>query len=169
MKKNDNAERKIDPKRLEDGKVLRLLVTQFIEKPCEQYYIPVLHCLRDSFVVIPGNFQISDVDLKTILNAKKGDTFTSQEQMKFVPDILRSGDEFFLPVFSSADQMGEYGKNFSIMKRHFFEAMRYALGKEKVCGIVLDAFTQPFVVRKEVFDFLGNLPTRLKYEDDGEE
>ena len=167
--KNNDTERTVAPKTLENGNVLRMLVAQFVNKPCKQYYIPVLRCLRDSFIMIPGNVEISDADMNAFLNAKEGDMVSTQEQMKFVPDILRNGDEFFLPVFSSADQMGEYGNRFSKMERHFFDAMRYANGKEKVCGIVLDAFTQPYIVRKEDFDFIGELPTMLKTENDEEQ
>jgi len=156
----------VDPQTLENGNVLRMLVEQFVNAPCEKYYVAVLRCLRDSFIVIPGNIEISDADMNAFLKAKKGDMVTTREQMKFVPDILRNGDEFFLPVFSSADQMGEYGNRFSKMERHFFDAMRYANGKENVCGIVLDAFTQPYVVRKGDFDFIGELPTMLKTESD---
>ena len=82
--------------------------------------------------------------------------------MKFVPDILQNGEEFFLPVFSNQEQMGEHSNHFSKLERHFFDAMRLALGREDICGIVLDPFTSPCVVMKEDFDFVGNLPSLLK-------
>jgi hypothetical protein len=30
-----------------------------------------------------------------------------------VPDILQNGEEFFFPVFNTAEEMGEYGDYFS--------------------------------------------------------
>ena len=100
--------------------------------------------------------------MRIFWNAKEGDTFTPQQDMRFVPDILQNGDEFFLPVFSNAEQMGESGNHFSKIEKHFFDAMLLALARENVCGIVLDPFTAPYVARKEDFDFIGELPSMLK-------
>ena len=117
----------VDPDTLKNGNVLRMLVEQFDNEPTKQHYIAVLHCLRDSIIWIPGNIKISDVDAKAIMAANVGDTFSPQQDMRFVPDILQNGDELFLPVFSSTEQMGEYGNNFSTIERHFFDAMRLVL------------------------------------------
>ena len=119
----------------EEWEMAKMLVEQFDNAPTEQHYIAVLRCLRDSFIWIPGNMKISNDDENFLKNAKVGDTFTPQQDMRFVPDILQNGDEFFLPVFSNAEQMGEYGNHFSKIEKHFFDAMRLALGRENVCGI----------------------------------
>ena len=155
-------EGKVDPAELENGDILRQLVEQLKNKPCEKHYVAVLRCLRDSFIWIPGNIRISEMDTAEILRKKEGDTFSPQQDMKFVPDFLQNGDEFFLPVFSNQEQMGEYGDHCSKLERHFFDAMRLALGWEEVSGIVLDPFTSPCVVLKGDFDFIGNLPSMLK-------
>ena len=155
-------EGKLDPAELENGDILRQLVEQLKNKPCEKHYVAVLRCLRDSFIWIPGNIRISEMDTAEILRKKEGDTFSPQQDMKFVPDFLQNGDEFFLPVFSNQEQMGEYGDHCSKLERHFFDAMRLALGREEVSGIVLDPFTSPCVVLKGDFDFIGNLPSMLK-------
>lgn len=155
-------EGKVDPAELENGDILRQLVEQLKNKPCEKHYVAVLRCLRDSFIWIPGNIRISEMDTAEILRKKVGDTFSPQQDMKFVPDFLQNGNEFFLPVFSNQEQMGEYGDHCSKLERHFFDAMRLALGREEVSGIVLDPFTSPCVVLKGDFDFIGNLPSMLK-------
>lgn len=153
---------KVDPVELENGDVLRQLVEQLKNKPCEKHYVAVLRCLRDSFIWIPGDIRISEADQEEILRKKEGDTFSPQQDMKFVPATLRNDDGFYLPVFSNQEQMGEYGDHFSKLERHFFDAMRLALGREDICGILLDPFTSPCVVMKEDFDFVGNLPSLLK-------
>ena len=52
-----------------------------------------------------------------------------------VPDILQNGDNFFFPVFTSEEEMGEYGVHFSKIQQHFLEAMNLARNNEKnVCG-----------------------------------
>lgn len=155
----------VDPDTLKNGNVLRMLVEQFDNEPTKQHYIAVLHCLRDSIIWIPGNIKISDVDVKAIMAANVGDTFSPQQDMRFVPDILQNGDELFLPVFSGTEQMGEYGNNFSTIERHFFDAMRLVLARKDVCGIVLDPFTAPYVARREDFDFIGSLPSMLKLDN----
>ena len=44
---------------------------------------------------------------------------------------------FFFPVFTSDDEMGEYGEDFSKLQRHFLEAAALARNNEKnVRGIV---------------------------------
>ena len=157
--------KKIDPETLQNGNILRMLVERFDNEPTKQHYIAVLHCLRDSFIWIPGNIQISDVDTEAIMGSKTGETFTSQQDIRFIPDILQNGDELFLPVFSNAEQMGEYGNHFSKVEKHFFEAMRLVLSRKDVCRIVLDPFTAPYIVHQDDFDFIGNLPSMLNLDN----
>ena len=157
-------ENRIAPETLENGRVLQMLVEQLENTPCEEHYVAVLRCLRDSIVWIPGEIQISTEDAETICRKKAGDSFSPQQDMKFIPGLLKNGEEFFLPVFSNMEVMGEYGRSFSKIQRHFFDAMRLALGQEDVSGIVLDPFTSPCVVLKGDFDFIGNLPSLLKLD-----
>ena len=99
--------------------------------------------------------------MKTLSDAKPGETVTTDNVMKFEPDILQSGDEKFYPVFSSIEEMGEYGNNFSKIEKHFFEAMSYAMGKEETVGIVVNAFSTPFVVPKDWFDIVAKFPSNV--------
>ena len=151
---------------LESGKVLEVLIERFIKDRTEQNLFPILGCLRDSFVWIPGTMVMSEADAEKFKNAHKGDTITSDFDMKFEPDILQNGDEKFYPVFSSCEAMGEYGNGFSKIQKHFFEAMSYAMGKEETVGIVVNAFSTPFVVPKEWFEGISQIPSNI--EDEGE-
>jgi len=81
--------------------------------------------------------------------------------MKFEPDILQNGEDKFYPVFSSIEEMGEYGNNFSKIEKHFFDAMSYANEKKETVGIVVNAFTTPFIVLKEWFDIVGSFPSKV--------
>lgn len=147
---------------LENGNVLRALVAQFKNERTEQHFVAVLRCLRDSYIWIPCNVKMSNTDEKKFAHANKGDTVGTDNEIRLVPDILQNGDDFFFPVFSNCEQMGEdYGSHFSKIEKHFFEAMSLAMAKENVVGIVLDAFSQAFVVEKELFEFVGNLPTNI--------
>ena len=160
MKEKD----RVDPETLESGRVLQMLVEQLENFPCEKHYVAVLRCLRDSFVWIPGEIQISPADVESLSRKKAGDSFSPQHDMKFVPGLLKKDGEFFLPVFSNMEVAEKYGSSLSKIQRHFFDAMRLALGQEDVSGIVLDPFTPPCVIWKGDFDFIGDLPSLLKLD-----
>ena len=97
------------------------------------------------------------------LDTLVGKTMTSQDQIRLVPDILQNGDEFFFPVFSAAEEMGEYGENFSKVQRHFLEAINLARNNEKkVAGIVINAFTEPFVIPIELLDIVTKMDSAIE-------
>lgn len=150
---------------LKSGRVLEALIEQFENDRTKQNLIPVLHCLRDSFVWIPGTLRMSDADVEKFRNSQVGDTVTTDEIMKFEPDILQNGEDKFYPVFSSIEEMGEYGNNFSKVEKHFFEAMSYANCKKETVGIVVNAFSMPFVVPKEWFEIIGSFPTNIDEDE----
>jgi hypothetical protein len=150
-------------KSLESGKVLRYLIHQFIESNTKENFIPVLNCLRDSYVCIPGTMKISNADQSKFVNSKVGDVVQIDEDMHFIPDILSNDkNEKSLPVFSSEDQMGEYGKELSTVKISFLESMKLAKSYTETDGIIVDAFTTSFFVDKGLFDFVASLPSRIE-------
>ena len=149
---------------LENGNVLKALILRYLNDWKEENLFPVLGCLRDSFVWIPGRMIMSEMDLQKFANAKKGDTISNDEVIKFEPDILQNGEYKFFPVFSSTEEMGEYGNGFSKVEKHFFEAMNFAMGKEETVGIVVNAFSTPFVVPKEWFEIISQIPTNIDEE-----
>ena len=83
-----------------------------------------------------------------------------------IPDILINGDDYFFPVFSSAEEMGEYGDRFSKMETDFLHAINLARNNEKkVKGIVVNAFSDPFVLETELFDVVEKLKSRIVEDD----
>ena len=146
---------------LENGKVLQILIEKFVNNRTEENLYAALRCLRDSFVWIPGNLIMNKEDKEKFINATVGETVTNDFDMKFEPDILQNGEDKFYPVFSNVEAMGKYGNNFSKIEKHFFEAMSYAIGKEETIGIVVDAFTNPFVVPKDLFENISEIPTNI--------
>ena len=83
-----------------------------------------------------------------------------------VPDILQNGDNFFFPVFTSDEEMGEYGEHFSKIQQHFLEAINFARNNEKnVCGIVLNAFSEPFVIPIELFDIIAEMDSSIERKE----
>ena len=137
--------------------------------------IKLARILHDSWVWIPCNAVMSDADYyswsKVILEAAKkgelnslvGHEFTNQENIRLVPDILQNGNDFFFPVFTSEDEMGEYGDRFSKVQKHFLEAANLARNNDKnIKGIVINAFSEPFVVPVEMFDIIVEMNSDME-------
>ena len=58
--------------------------------------------------------------------------------------------------------MGEYGDHFSKVEKHFLETIVLARNNEKdVTGIVINAFSEPFVVNKELFELIEGMESSL--------
>ena len=141
--------------------------------------IKLAKILRDSWVWVPCTAVMSDADYevleKTVKDAEQngsldslvGTTLTNRDSIRMIPDILQSGDDYFFPVFTSEEEMGEYGEHFSKIERHFLEAANLARNNEKkVKGVVINAFSEPFVVPIEMFDLIADIPS--SFEDKAE-
>lgn len=153
----------ITPELLEDGSYLKRAVEICNRNRTELNMIKLLRILKESFVWIPCQAIMSDADdealMKIVKDAQeKGDLesivgteLSNQDQIRMIPDILQNGDSFFFPVFTTAEEMGEYGNQFSKIQRPFLEAVHLAENNEKkIAGIVINAFSEPFVIDKEL-------------------
>lgn len=171
-----NPDKKITEADLEDGSLLEAAVTAFNNERTEEHFISVLEILRDSYVWIPCNVVMSEEDQKqfdAIAQKLKDDPdadpteligteFITRGITRMIPDILQNGDAYFFPVFSTAEAMGEYGDHFSKVQRHMLEAISLAEHNEReLAGIVLNAFTEPFVMDAGIFDILKNMKSRI--------
>lgn len=172
-----NPSQKITAANLEDGSMLEEAVTAFNNERTEPHLIDILEILRDSYVWIPCNAVLSDEDQKywndiaqkvtDDLDADPaeliGKEFKTVGATRMIPDILQNGEQFFFPIFTTTEAMGEYGDNFSKVQRHMLEVIPLARNNEKdLAGIVLNAFTEPFVLDKEIWDIVENMKSRIE-------
>jgi len=156
----------IDKKTLESGRVLLYLKHEFLSNRSKETLFPLLSCLRDSNVIVPVNVTMSDFDKEKFLNSKQGDVVTTSDEIRCKPDILKNGDNFFFPMFSNEEQIPEeYGNNFSKVVLPVLRCINMAKSYEHVCGIVIDAFTEPLVLEYEIADLIFEFESRLKSED----
>ena len=66
-------------------------------------------------------------------------------------------------MFSSIDEMGEYGDKFSKVQKHFLETISLARNNDKeIAGIVVNAFSEAFVLDRDLFDAVERLHSRLE-------
>ena len=146
---------------------IKRFISIFKNNNSEQSFLELLSVLSDSYVWIPCNAIMSGSDYKnieqTVMDAVNsgdvdsliGHEFSNQDHVRLVPDILQSGDEYFFPVFTSEKEMGEYGEQFSKVEKHFLEAIMLAKNNEtELRGIVVNAFSDPFVVDNRLFELI---------------
>ena len=155
---------------LEGGEFLKRAISICNRNHTSLNHIKLIKILRASYIWIPctaimgekdkQNFEnlvqnaIENNDLDSIV----GKEYLSQEETRMVPDILQNGDDFYFPVFSSAEEMGEYGRHFSKVEIPFLRAINLARNNEKqVKGIVINAFSEPFVIPTEIFEIIENM------------
>lgn len=155
----------IEAKTLESGKVLLYLKHNFIENRSQETLFPLLSCLRDSQVIVPMNVIMSEADEDMFMNVKVGDVVSTNDEIRLKPDILQNGDNFFFPMFSNAEQIPEdYGSHFSTINLSVLQCIEMAKSYEHVCGLVLDAFTDPVVLEYDLADLIPQFESRLKPE-----
>lgn len=129
----------------------------------ESYRNAILEISKNT-VWIPCNAVLSEEDQKRMLELIEsangdadsiiGKSFQNSNDIRLIPDILQKGEDFFFPVFSSPEAMGEYGESFSKIEKYMNEAVIMAINNEKdVAGIVVNAFTEPFIIEKDFFNF----------------
>ena len=168
-----NPSAKITAEDLEDGSMLEAAVAKFNAERNEPNFLDILEILRDSYVWVPCNAIMSDADnarfqemIKSAgddLTKLKGLEFTAHDETRLVPDILKNGDEYFFPIFSNEEAMGEYGDHFSKVQKHMLEVIPLARNNEKKpVGIVLNAFGDSFILEDKIWDVVENMKSRIQ-------
>ena len=101
-----------------------------------------------------------DSDLSSLIGQK----FQNSEDILMIPDILESEGEEYFPMFSSAEEIPESDELSSILSMHFLEVVEVAAKANGGVGIsvVLNPFTDPFVLDKKIFDIVKNLKSRIE-------
>ena len=167
-----NSIRRLTVEDLESGELLKEAIAVFNRERNEANFFDVLGLLRDSYVWIPCNAVLSENDQRRMdkmmdglgdnLECVKGMKFIAHDETRLIPDILQNGEDFFFPVFSSVEEMGEYGDNFSKIEKHFLEALPLAINNDReLAGIVVNAFSESFILDKELWDIVANMKSRL--------
>ncbi len=168
-----NPSKWVTPEELEDGSMLKEAVAKFNSERSEPNFIDILEILRDSYVWVPCTAILSKADqenLMKLVDETEGDfskivdeKFTTEDSVRLVPDILQNGDSFFFPIFSSEEEMGEYGRDFSKVGKHILEVIPLARNNDhNVAGIVLNAFSEPFVLDAQLFDVVEKMKSRIR-------
>lgn len=172
-----NPSAQITEEDLADGKMLEEAVTRFNENRNNDTFIDVVEILRDSQVYVPYNVVMSDKDQEKIeklidnagnnLDSLINMEFTTEGETRLIPDILENNGNYFFPIFSTEEAMGEYGDHFSKIPQSILDIIPLARNNDKKpVGIVLNAFSEPFILDKEIWDIVENMKSRLVKENE---
>ena len=154
---------------LQDGSLLKDAVKEYREHQGEDTLLNLMVLLRNTQVWIPCEAVLSEKDQKRLdilMSGAKTDAeaadlvrrFVTEDEVQLIPDILQNGDDLLFPIFSSVEEMGRYGQRFSKVRKDILEAIQLAeTNIQEPAGIVLNAFTDPFELRTDLYDLLRNL------------
>ncbi|MDO4501536.1 MAG: SseB family protein [Erysipelotrichaceae bacterium] len=147
-----------------DVDMLETVITRFVNDRTQQNYFDLLDVLKDSYIWVPCTAVMSEADQRRFMELLDnndditGLEFVAQDETRLIPDILQSGDDYFFPIFSSVEAMGEYGENFSHIERSFMEAINLARNNnKKPVAIVLNAFTNPIEISMELCNIVEKM------------
>ena len=152
----------------EEGRELKEAIHRFSIQRTKENLFAVLLLLKDSMIWIPCNAVLSAEDQskwEALIKEHEGDpgslvgkTLTNTDNIRMVPDILQNGEEFFFPVFTSVEDMGEYGDHFSKLEDTLVHAITLARNNEKdLSGIVVNAFSEPFILDTDLFNLVERM------------
>ncbi len=166
---------KVTREDLMDGRMLEDAVAEFKKKCDEESLLGLVEILRDSYVWIPCQLTWSEYDQKKLVEiaqriGEDPDAITSRELTEYydsrlMPHIIKSGDHYQLPIFSTEEAMGEFGTRFSKIQKHILDVISLARNNEKKPSkIVLNVFTDPFVIDSEYWVLIEKMKSRIEGE-----
>lgn len=128
----------IDPKYLEDGKVLNKLKELFLANQTKEALTPLLACLRDAVV------------------------FTPMES-----DTIKNGNDLYFPMFSTEEEIPkEAADGLTMLKMPVVSCINRALLRDDINGLALDAFTKPLFIVPELAQIILSMPSLMEKEWD---
>ena len=149
----------VTPEMLKDGSYLKKAIEICNRNQTQGNAIRLFRIMRECSVWIA----IAPENGENEVNGKDISAF-------MLPDMLNIGEEFAFPVFTSPDEMGEYGDRFGSAKVPFLKALKMAEENgHDLTGIVVNAFSEPFVINKKAFAFIEELDSSLAKLNDEEE
>jgi hypothetical protein len=182
VEKNDNGDDicvadlsqhlEITTDKLENGKYLEEVSDEFYEHLDYSHYMDVLTVLRHSLVYIPCTAIFDEKDENMLFEMTQennvedivGKIIQFSNDVRMIPDILQNKDgELFFPIFSSKNQIGEYGESFSFVQKNILDVITLAKNsKKKSQAIVLNPFTNNIIFSRDTWELIRNIKLRIK-------
>jgi hypothetical protein len=140
---------------LKNGEALTALIENYWKETTESSLAAVFSCIRDSIFIVPHYAVNSEGIICEGAGAGEDDVL--------IPDILENEGYSFFPVFSSEEKiLADYGSKVKKVEMHFLEIVDMAKDMTDVAGIVIVAFSAPYILEKELSDVVASLPSKIK-------
>lgn len=112
--------------------------------------------LMNEQVSVPMKVSMEDADVEKFLHAKVGDTVTTGGAIRMKPDMLKNdAGELFFPAFTRKEETPEGYRNFfSWITMDFMNCVHSAYGNENCAGVVINGFSEPFVVNRPLMKLM---------------
>ncbi len=89
--------------------------------------------------------------------------------LRFIPSLLEKNGKVYFPIFSREEELDDEFRDGVIERIPFSQALEMAEKNEKVDGIVLNPFTQSFVIMRYLFEVTAKVEPAIKEREDSEE
>lgn len=158
---------------LKDGQMVRHAVEQFDKEADSDNLFMVLTLLRDSMVFVPcipldGDVDQGDVKMagehRNASDSVSGTETESADTARLVPDILKNENgAIYFPAFTTKDELKKNLPDDSLMEIPMTEAVNLAEKTTgKIIGIVLDPYSQPFILDSQFMKLLKQMKSNLE-------
>ncbi len=149
---------KIRKEELEDGSALKAVLEHFQNDRSEDNFGIVITILRSSSVMLAC--QAPKQDQTANGNDEDSDLLA--------PQILENSGNIFFPVYSSENEFDKNTKddNPVSIKMRFLKTLKIAESIDNLTGIVINPFTDNFIVDRKIFDAIKKLPPIYEENDE---
>lgn len=121
---------------------LRSAIKLFLDNNSNDTFVELLKRLSEILVIVPVTVTMSDEDTKQFLNALKGDTVVSLNDIRMKVDIFKNGETLFIPMFTGINQMeDEYRKHFSTLEYPILEVINMIKSMDGIENAVINPFS----------------------------
>lgn len=135
------------------------LIKEFNTNRDESLLRMLIALLMSVQVSVPMTVSMEDTDVEKFLHAKAGDTVTTGGAIRMKPDMLKnSAGELFFPAFTLKEETPEdYRNSFSWITMDFMNCVHSAYNNENCAGVVINGFSEPFVVNRPLMKLMLEL------------
>ena len=146
------------------------LIREFNTKRDESTLKLLIAVLFNTQVSVPMTVSMEDADVEKFLHAKVGDTVTTGGAIRMKPDMLKNGaGELFFPAFTLREETPEgYRNSFSWITMDFMNCVHNAYHNENCAGVVINGFSEPFVVNRPLMKLMLELEASKNKKKDTE-
>ncbi len=146
------------------GIFLKQAIAEFYEDNEEDSLLTVMAILADCQVWVPCRL-VGKED-------PEPQKYLSQDGALLDPEILENGKETYYMVFSSQDEMGQYGRDLLPIRCPFLNLLAVAKEhREELTGIVVNVYNEPLALTWDLLDvietYMSPLPENFSYMEPG--